>query len=91
MNKIFNKNDFNQNDINERFNSFKTYSQDDADKVFKNEEKIKKIMHDRTLAKFLDDVVMYFHMLRDFFNNLCRQIQGIQGKVVAQAVGEKLL
>lgn len=74
MNKIFNKNDFNQNDINERFNSFKTYSQDDADKVFKNEEKIKKIIHNGTLAKFLDDLVMYFHMLRDFFNGTYKDI-----------------
>lgn len=74
MNKNFNEKDFNQNDMNEKFNSFKTFSQDDANKVFENEEKIKKTMHDGGLAKFLDDVVMYFQMLGDFFNGTYKDI-----------------
>lgn len=55
--------------VNEKFNSFKNkqYSEDDMHKVFDNEETILNKMNDKNLKGFLDDVKLFFSMLKDFF------------------------
>ena len=65
---------FNQNDVNKIFNSFKTFSQNDADRVLGNEGKINHIMKDSALEKFLDDVSVYFQMLKDYFSGRYKQL-----------------
>ncbi len=54
--------------INEKFNSFKDkkYSEDDVNKVFDNEETILNKMNDKNLKGFIDDVKLFFSMLKDF-------------------------
>ena len=55
--------------VNEKFNSFKNkqYSEEDMHKVFDNEETILNKMNDKNLKGFLDDVKLFFSMLKDFF------------------------
>ena len=55
--------------VNEKFNSFKNkqYSEEDMHKVFDNEETILNKMNDKNLKSFLDDVKLFFSMLKDFF------------------------
>lgn len=55
--------------VNEKFNSFKNkkYSEDDMNKVFDNEETILHKMDNKHLNGFVDDVKLYFSMLKDFF------------------------
>ena len=55
--------------VNEKFNSFKNkkYSEDDMNKVFDNEETILHKMDNKYLNGFIEDVKLYFSMLKDFF------------------------
>ena len=55
--------------VNEKFNSFKNkqYSEDDMNKVFDNEENILKKMNNKYLNDFIEDIKLYFLMLKDFF------------------------
>lgn len=55
--------------INEKFNSYKekSYSEDDMNKVFDNEDKIMGKMNDKNLKGFIEDVKIFFMMLKDFF------------------------
>ena len=55
--------------VNEKFNSFKNkkYSEDDMHKVFDNEETIMNKMNDKNLKNFIEDVKIFFSMLKDFF------------------------
>ena len=55
--------------VNEKFNSFKNkkYSEEDMHKVFDNEENILNKMNDKNLKEFLEDVKLFFSMLKDFF------------------------
>ena len=55
--------------VNEKFNSFKNkkYSEDDMNKVFENEETILHKMDNKYLNGFIEDVKLYFSMLKDFF------------------------
>ena len=55
--------------VNEKFNSFKNkkYSEDDMNKVFDNKETILNKMKDENLKGFIDDVKLFFCMLKDFF------------------------
>ena len=55
--------------VNEKFDSFKSreYSQSDMDKVFDNEDKIMGKMNNKALRDFVDDVKIFFCMLKDFF------------------------
>lgn len=57
--------------VNEKFNSFKnkSYSEDDMNKVFENEDKIMEKMDDKNLQTFIDDVKVFFLMLKDFFTH----------------------
>ncbi len=65
---------YNQNDIDEKLNSFKTFTDDDADNVLKNEKKIMKIVSNETLAEFLDTVTLFFEMLKDYFSGKYREV-----------------
>ena len=55
--------------VNEKFNSFKNkkYSEDDMHKVFDNEETIMNKMNDKNLKGFIEEVKLFFSMLKDFF------------------------
>ena len=55
--------------VNERFNSFKNdeYSEDDMHKVFENEDTIMGKMNNKNLRGFVEDVKIFFSMLKDFF------------------------
>ena len=55
--------------VNEKFNSFKNkkYSEEDMHKVFDNEETILNKMNDKNLKQFLEEVKLFFSMLKDFF------------------------
>ena len=57
------------------FNSFKKgFSKEDEEKVLKNENKILGIMKNQTLSKYLNDVTLYFQMLKDFFSGEYKNI-----------------
>ena len=55
--------------VNERFNSFKNdeYSENDMHKVFENEDTIMGKMNNKNLRGFVEDVKIFFSMLKDFF------------------------
>lgn len=65
---------FNQKDINEKFNSFNSYSEEDAEKVMKKEEKIEQIATNDTLHKYLNDIKLYFRMLGDTFTGKYKKL-----------------
>lgn len=66
--------EFNQKDIDEKFNSFTSYTDADAEKVMENQEKIEKIASNGTLSKFFDDIKLYFKMLGDIFTGKYKKI-----------------
>lgn len=66
--------EFNQKDIDEKINSFTSYTDADAEKVMENQEKIEKIASNGTLSKFLDDIKLYFKMLGDIFKGKYKKI-----------------
>lgn len=55
--------------VNEKFESFKNkeYSKDDVHKVLDNEDSILKKMGNKSMMAFLEDVKLFFSMLKDFF------------------------
>lgn len=66
--------EFNQKDINEKFNSFTSYTDADAEKVMENQEKIEKIASNDTLSKYLNDIKLYFQMLGDIFTGKYKKV-----------------
>ena len=61
--------------LNNEFNSFKNgFSQEDAEKVMENMGKIKKLMQNETLRKYLEDVKLYFQMLGDVFSGKYKKV-----------------
>ena len=66
--------DFNQDDVNEKFSSFTSYTEEDAEKVMDNQEKIEKIAENDTLHKYLDDIKLYFKMLGDVFTGKYKKV-----------------
>ena len=66
--------EFNQKDIDDKFNSFTSYTEADAEKVMENQEKIEKIASNGTLSKFLGDIKLYFKMLSDIFTGKYKKI-----------------
>ena len=66
--------DFNQKDIDEKFESFDSYTEDDAQKVMDNQEKIEKIASNETLHKYLNDIKLYFQMLGDVFTGKYKKV-----------------
>ena len=74
--------DFNQKDIDEnmeekvggKLESFDSYTEDDAQKVMDNQEKIEKIASNETLHKYLNDIKLYFQMLGDIFTGKYKKV-----------------
>ena len=66
--------DFNQKDIDEKFESFDSYTEEDAQKVMDNQEKIEKIASNETLHKYLNDIKLYFQMLGDVFTGKYKKV-----------------
>ena len=64
----------NKKDCQKKFNSFKTYSKDDADKVMKNKSKIMNIAQNEKLISYLDDIKLYFQMLGDVFTGKYKKV-----------------
>lgn len=62
--------------VNETFESFKKkkYSEQEINKVLKNENKIKAKMNDESLKAFIEDVKIFFLMLKDFFTGNYKEI-----------------
>jgi uncharacterized membrane protein YkvA (DUF1232 family) len=65
---------FNQNDIDEKFSTFNSYTEDDAQKLMDNQEKIEKIASNDTLHKYLNDIKLYFQMLGDVFTGKYKKV-----------------
>ncbi len=63
-----------QDDVNKQFDSFTSYKEEDAEKVFDNEKKIEQIASDETLKKFLEHIKNYFCMLKDFFTGKYKKL-----------------
>lgn len=65
----------NQEKLSRKFKSFKKdYSPKDVEKVFEKKSKILGIMKNQTLQKYIDDVTLYFQMLKDFFSGQYKNI-----------------
>ena len=65
---------FNKKDIDEKFETFDSYTEDDAQKVMDNQEKIEKIASNDTLHKYLADIKLYFQMLGDIFTGKYKKV-----------------
>ena len=78
---------FNEKDVQKIFDGFDSYTQDDADKVMDNADRIEKIVSNGTLSKFLKDVKLYFRMLSDVFS---RRYTRVPRGTVAAIVGSLL-
>jgi uncharacterized membrane protein YkvA (DUF1232 family) len=65
---------FNQNDIDEKFSTFDSYTEDDAQKLMDNQEKIEKTASNDTLHKYLNDIKLYFQMLGDVFTGKYKKV-----------------
>ena len=78
---------FNEKDAKKIFDGFDSYTQDDADKVMNNADRIEKIMSNGTLSKFLKDVKVYFRMLSDVFS---RRYTRVPRGTVAAIIGSLL-
>ena len=78
---------FNEKDVQKIFDGFDSYTQDDADKVMNNSDRIEKIVSNGTLSKFLKDVKIYFRMLSDVFS---RRYTRVPRGTVAAIVGSLL-
>ena len=60
--------------VKENFDSFNSYTEDDADKVLDNEEKIESIMNNETLREYMNNIKNYFMMLKDFVTGKYKNI-----------------
>ena len=78
---------FNEKDVQKIFDGFDSYTQDDADKVMNNSDRIEKIVSNGTLSKFLKDVKIYFKMLSDVFS---RRYTRVPKGTVAAIIGTLL-
>ena len=78
---------FNEEDVQKIFDGFDSYTQDDADKVMDNADRIEKIVSNGTLSKFLKDVKVYFKMLSDVFS---RRYTRVPRGTVAAIIGTLL-
>lgn len=65
---------FNKKDIDEKFGTFDSYAEEDAQKVMDNQEKIEKIASNDTLHKYLADIKLYFQMLGDVFTGKYKKL-----------------
>ena len=78
---------FNEKDAKKIFDGFDSYTQDDADKVMNNADRIEKIVSNGTLSKFMKDVKLYFKMLSDVFS---RRYTRVPRGTVAAIIGSLL-
>ena len=78
---------FNEKDAQNVFNGFDTYTQDDANKVMDNADRIEKIVSNGSLSKFMKDVKLYFRMLSDVFS---RRYTRVPKGTVAAIIGTLL-
>ena len=78
---------FNEKDVQKIFDGFDSYTQDDADKVMNNSDRIEKIVSNGTLSKFMKDVKLYFRMLSDVFS---RRYTRVPKGTVAAIIGTLL-
>ena len=69
---VFTKTD--KEKVNQKFESFDSYTEDDAQKVMDNQEKIEKIASNDTLHKYLADIKLYFQMLGDVFTGKYKKV-----------------
>lgn len=55
--------------VNKKFKEFsqRAYSEEDVNKTIENEDKILGKMTDKNLAEYLEEVKLFFCMLKDFF------------------------
>lgn len=60
--------------VKENLDSFNSYTEDDADKVLDNEEKIESIMNNETLREYMNNIKNYFMMLKDFVTGKYKNI-----------------
>ena len=60
--------------VKENFDSFNSYTEDDADKVLDNEKKIENIMNNETLREYMNNIKNYFMMLKDFVTGKYKNI-----------------
>lgn len=60
--------------VKENFDSFNSYTEDDADKVLDNEEKIESIMNNETFREYMNNIKNYFMMLKDFVTGKYKNI-----------------
>lgn len=67
-------NTFNQKDAQDKFDSFTSYTADDAEKVMRNQVKIESIAKEGVLQKYLEDIKTYFQMLGDVFTGRYKNI-----------------
>ena len=65
---------FSQGNVNNKFDSFTSYSDSDAEKVFENEEKIENIVENEKLWEYVESVKTYFRMLKDFFTGKYKKL-----------------
>ena len=78
---------FNEKDVQKIFDDFDNYTQEDADKVMNNSDRIEKIVSNGTLSKFMKDVKVYFKMLSDVFS---RRYTRVPRGTVAAIIGSLL-
>ena len=69
---VFTKTD--KEKVNQKFESFDSYTEDDAQKVMDNQEKIEKMASNDTLHKYLADITLYFQMLGDVFTGKYKKV-----------------
>lgn len=50
------------------------YSEEDAEKVMDNQSKIEQIMENETLKSYLNDIKLFFQMLKDVFTGKYKQV-----------------
>lgn len=61
-------NNFNEDDIREEFGKYSSCSEDDANKVLENRDRIEGMAQSGPLAKFIGDIRTFFEMVGDYFS-----------------------
>ena len=75
----------NQKDVEDKFNSFNSYTEEDKRKVMDNEGSIMRKMENKgPLKKFLADAKTFFQMLKDIFSG---RYKGVPVGTIAAIVG----
>ena len=67
-------NTFNEKDIKDTFDSFSSYTQEDAKKVLSNESEIRHAFDHGPLLEFLDTAGLYFQMIKDYFRGEYKEV-----------------